>query len=126
MFTWDEKYINGKNILKLNYPQTFCDVDFDLSKKEKLCALFARNKTSNRKGELFSKRQDAILWFKDNAPDDFGLYGKGWGEGLCRTRYKIFKKTYDVNSVYKGQVFDKISELKKYKFSICFENWENF
>ena len=119
IFTYQDELINGKKYIKLNYSFRFPDsVKVDYSKKEKLCVMIAGNKQLNYPNELYSERVRAIRWFEKNHPDDFDLYGIGWGgnKGFLR---RIISKPY---SSYKGQVEEKKITLKKYKFSICYEN----
>ena len=71
----------------------------------KLCAIIAKNQDLNYRYELYSKRKEAVNFFEQRAPNDFGTYGIGWD------RYKT----------YKGQAFSKTETLKQYKFSICYE-----
>lgn len=126
VFTWNNNYIlkNSEKFIKLNYPQKFSPVDFDISKKEKLCALVAMNKVSTRKNELFSERIFAIEWFEKNALDDFDLFGGGWEKGLHK-RFLNFTYYAGVPKCYRGIIENKIEALKKYKFSICYENYKN-
>ena len=84
----------------------------------------SKNKTMLRKNELFTERQNAILWFQKNAPLDFDVYGFDWDKPLDRHFWFIKYKNYTkINS--KGPVQNKFETVKKYRFSICYENWLN-
>jgi len=111
--TWQDDLVDYQRYFKFNYPDlkpmikeipTFSD--------KKLCCMVVANKSSNYKHELYSERVKAIEFFEKNNSNDFDLYGVGWGNlGLKN---------------YKGSFAeDKRKVMKKYKFSICFENTKN-
>ena len=59
-------------------------------------------------GTLYGDRLDDIRWFEENAPrDDFDLWGVGWPVN--------FKS-------YRGRCWTKREVLRKYRFSLCYEN----
>jgi len=126
VFTWQDTIVDNKKIIHLPYPQPFEKIDFDLTKKEKLCALIARNKHSRRKNELFSERYNAVKWFEKNHPEEFDLWGLGWGEGVVE-HFLFLDIKKPAPKTYKGTIpaGEKNKILKKYKFSICYENWLN-
>lgn len=124
IFTWDKTLIDGKKFIKLNYPQNFQNIDFDLSKKEKLLCLVAKNKSSNRENELFSERAKAIIWFEKFAANDFDLYGKDWDLGISLNLGFIKYGKY-FPKCYRGCVEKKDEVVRKHKFSIAYENWYN-
>lgn len=131
VFTWKDDIVDGKKIIKLNYFHVFKkDYDFDVKSKTKLACLFANRKRSSHKLELYSERIKAIQWFENNHPDELDLYGASWEKFydrnfidkiVQRLKYKhpVPARPY---SGYKGFVPDKLSLLKNYKFSICYEN----
>lgn len=67
--------------------------------------------------ELYLDRLEAIRYFSHDP--DFDLYGNRWDEPI---RYSLGKYDESVKKSYRGRVDDKFETLKKYKFSICFEN----
>ncbi len=121
---WDEENLNlfyrvfsysdimpnrGGKYIKLNYgndiPKT---INKDLAGKEKLCTMIAGAKLIEHEMSLYPERINAIKWFEQNHIEDFDLYGIGWEK--------------EKFSSYRGPVKSKNETLKKYKFSICYEN----
>lgn len=132
IFTYNDSYIDNKKYFKLNYTFTFpTNLAADCRRKEKLCVMIAGNKKSNDPNELYSRREEIVRWFEKNHSDDFDLYGTDWDKytfppnklirHLNRSNWlrSLFHKKF--NS-YRGKVDRKLPVLKKYKFSICFEN----
>ncbi|MBM3192910.1 MAG: hypothetical protein FJZ59_01595 [Chlamydiae bacterium] len=108
VFTWDDSRVNGDKFIKFRYPVMMPMIsELVPFSEKKLCTLIAANKNSTYKGEIYSERRRAIAYF-NHFPEEFDLYGHGWNQ-------REF-------SVYKGSIGDKIDTLKKYKFSICYEN----
>ena len=78
---------------------------------KKFCAAVYSNKMIGGRNSLYKDRQDIMVYFaKMNMCD---IYGIGWG----RTKITTLKTSY------LGEISDKVSTLKKYKFCICFENY---
>lgn len=130
IFTFHDDFIDNKKYYKINYcfkkPE---NLNFDISVKKKLCAMIVGNKYKKYPGELYTERLKAIRWFEENHPEDFDLYGFGWNKYLFTNKYyflnevKIFKRLFKPNfPSYKGTIKSKNETLKKYKFSICYEN----
>lgn len=112
VLTWDDSLVDNEKFFKFNYhvmsPMVKDAVPFS---KKKLLTQISGNKTSSHPDELYSERVKAIKYFEKIKGDDFDFYGTGWGGMGFRN--------------YKGKVKDKIAVLKKYKFSICYENIKN-
>lgn len=137
IFTWNDELVDNKSVFKINYSFDFSKKEpFDKgNKKENLCCLVISNKSSNFENELYSERKSLIRWFEDNYLDEFDLYGVGWDTFrferykvarainrlpyINKIIYKYFSKKY---LSYKGVVDDKQAVVKKYKFSIAYEN----
>jgi len=130
IFTWHDDYIDNKKYFKINYsfkiPQ---NLYLDLNNKNKLCTLIACHKYSNNPIELYSERIKAIKWFEKHHPEDFDLYGVGWSKYIYKgilnnlNKYIILRNVIKNNySSYKGAILSKHDILKRYKFSICYEN----
>ena len=66
--------------------------------------------------EMYVERLEAIKYFSNNPGFDF--FGWGWDEPVSYTR----KYNEAIRRSYRGAVDDKFETLKKYKFSLCFEN----
>ena len=131
IFTWHDDFIDNKKYFKMNFSQEILTtINFDLSKKEKLCTLIAGNKKVNHALELYSKRIEAIAWFEKHHPTDFEFYGIGWNDYTHANRYvRFLMKKIGISKVlapnyqtYKGTVKAKKEVLEKYKFAICYEN----
>jgi hypothetical protein len=135
IFTWSDELIlkDPEKYIKINFSHKIpCSISKSLKEKDKLCCMIAGNKKVIYKNELYSKRKQVIRWFEDNQVEDFDLYGFGWDEVtigdnryinfiLRRSKFlrNFFGETY---SSYRGSVVRKSPILKKYRFSICFEN----
>lgn len=130
IFTWDDNLVDGKKYLKINYPHKIpMGLDYDLIKKEKLCTMVASHRFKKHPLELYTERVKAIRWFEQNHPQDFDLYGMGWGKyyfkgALSRlNRFEVLRKLLKPKYLsYKGAVKTKKVVLQKYKFAICYEN----
>lgn len=108
VLTWEDARVDGKKFTKYCYPVAYpIGNDGVPFKERKFCCVMAANKTSKFVHEIYSERKKAIQYF-DNYPEEFDLYGPEWAKEGFRT--------------YKGMVDDKLGTLKKYKFSICYEN----
>jgi len=130
IFTWDDNLVDSKKYLKINYPHKIPkDLDYDMSKKEKLCTMVASHKFKKHPLELYTERIRAIRWFEQNHHEDFDLYGIGWDKYYFKgilsrlNRFdmltKFLKPRYPS---YRGAVKLKREVLQKYKFAICYEN----
>lgn len=112
VLTWDDRRIDGEKFVKFYYPVMYpmksSLVPFT---NRKLCTMIARNKKSEYEHEIYSERLKGIAFFEKHAHDRFDLYGYGWENLPLKT--------------YRGSVEDKYHVLKKYKFSLCFENTKN-
>lgn len=138
VITWNDEYVDDKKYFKFHHPNGKIDhasLYFDLNQVKKLCVVIAGNKFSNHKLSLYAERIKAIRWFEKNHPEDFDLYGIGWDKKFIRTKFvrrlnkydfvtrnNFFRKAYPS---YRGTVDSKLDILKKYKFSICYENVKN-
>lgn len=133
IFTYNDPVIDGRRYFKTNYSFSFPKrIPNDLFSKGNLCATISCNKTFNHPLELYSKRVEAIRWFEKHHPEDFDLYGIGWdgpnyfhGSKLKRVlnRSKLLRQLFSRPfPSYRGKVERKHDVLRKYKFSICYEN----
>lgn len=132
IFTWDDRFIDNTKYFKTNFSNKFpASIPKTLADKKKLCTLIAFNKKSRHPLELYSKRQEAIQWFEKNHPDEFDFFGIGWdkytfsGPRLIRLLNRIHplrRLLAPRYSTYRGTVERKFDTLRKYRFSICYEN----
>ena len=130
IFTWNNEWVDGKKHIKFYLPNKIPkNINFDLNKMKKLCTMIAGHKLKSHPLELYTERIKAIRWFEENHAEDFDLYGIGWDKYYFKgmlsrlnrfdTLRKILKPSYPS---YKGPIKSKKEILKKYKFSICYEN----
>lgn len=112
IYTWDDDLVDDKKFFKFHYPvlTKISDPLPSFSERD-LCTLIAANKSSDKPNELYSSRRTAIQFFEKNASKAFSFYGYGWNE--------------KEHPSYRGACTDKIETLKKYRFSICYENMQN-
>jgi hypothetical protein len=134
VFTWNYEMVDNKKIFQYYFPiKVLKTNDFDLNKKNKLCAMVASNKFNYHPLELYSARFEALRWFERYHPEDFDLYGYGWEEQAKETlsthwstdegiERRNARPKEDPYISYRGSVDSKIETLKNYKFSICYEN----
>ena len=113
ILTWNDELVDGKKFFKYYYPaphQIKISLD-EVKNKRKLICNISGNKKSNFINELYSERRKAIKFFEEKINLEFGLYGRGWNKVEFPS--------------YKGEIDNKYEVLKKYKFSLCFENTKN-
>ncbi len=131
IFTWDDTLVDNKKYIKINYPHKLpIDLDYDLNRKEKFCAMIVANKFKSHPLELYTERIKAIRWFEENHPEDFDLYGIGWDRYFFKgilsrlNRFNALRKIMIKPKYpsYRGAVNSKREVLQRYKFAICYEN----
>ena len=130
IFTWNDTIVDGEKYIKYCWPNKIPpDTHYDIKKKDRLCTMIVAHKQNKHPLELYSERIKAIRWFEGNHPKEFDLYGMGWdkynftGEISYLNRYDIIRKLFKPKyPSYKGTVISKMEELRKYKFSFCYEN----
>ncbi|TDT61025.1 glycosyltransferase family protein [Fonticella tunisiensis] len=121
IFVWHDDYVDGKKYIKYFWPNKIPDtIDFNIEDKRGFCTLIAGHKLVFHEQELYSERIKAIRWFENNHPEEFDLYGMDWDKSI----YSRDGRIIDGNDYpsYKGRIESKYDVLKKYKFSICYEN----
>jgi len=111
IYTWKDDLIDNKTYLKFYYPSFSPQIPnlipFDF---KRLCTLVSCNKRSYHVDELYSERVNLIEFFETFFPQDFELYGKWWP-----AHYRT----------YQGEIGDKTSYVKHYKFNVSYENIKN-
>jgi hypothetical protein len=134
IFTYDDRIIDGIKYIKVPYSFNIPKAIEKKFEGKLLCCLIAGNKYSYEKKQLYSERRKIINWFEENAPKDFSLFGRGWNKVIPPrniidkfiNKYSVFNYfRMNIYSTYNGEVHDKAKTLSKYKFSFCFENYEN-
>jgi alpha(1,3/1,4) fucosyltransferase len=137
IFTWNDEQVDDKKFFKYFSPNKIPEkFDININNKEKLCTIIAGNKFNYHPFELYSKRIEAIRWFEENHPEDFDLYGINWDKKPYITDANIWGTAEAAKlrneraeekpfTSYQGPVESKNETLKRYKFSICYENAKN-
>ena len=110
ILTWNDDWIDGKNIFKRNIPYYFPNVEsIGIPYEErKLLTFISGNKQSKYPTELYSERRKIVEYFENNYSQYFDFYGSGWNaqEHVC----------------YRGKAQKKLEIFQKYSFAVCFEN----
>jgi len=133
IFTWSDDLVDNIKYFKINFSSKIpTDLDFGLSKKNKLCTMIIAHKFKSHPLELYTERVKAIRWFERNHPEDFDLYGIGWDKYCFKgtlsrlNRFEVLTKLLKPKyPSYKGSVKSKKEIYEKYKFAICYENARN-
>ena len=151
IFTWNDDFVDNKKYIKFYWPNNIpSNFKLPQSSKSYFCIMIAGNKLNFHENELYSERINAIKWFEKKHLDAFDLYGIGWDSGIDRIPIRYLKKNYYIHKIinkiqkhlekitslkmlikndfisYKGKIDNKNETLKKYKFSICYENAKGY
>jgi len=142
IYTWDDSLVDGKKILKWNYPLGLRRKKWYAFKKKRFLCMMSGNKISFHRQELYSKRYE-FAKFCEHTRVSFDLYGTQWNESHSwlktfaifawyahffeRLRIPLRYIWYFLTGrpklrVYRGTVDDKYKVLSMYKFTVCFEN----
>lgn len=130
IFTWSDEIIDDQKYFKINFSSKLPEhLNFELNKKNRLCAMIIGHKFASHPLELYTERVKTIRWFEQKHPDDFDLYGIGWDSYCFKgvlsplNRFRLLTKLLKPNyPSYKGTVKSKKETYEKYKFAICYEN----
>ncbi len=122
------KGVDQSKLRQLFWPQPFKGVlEQHWSKGDRLNRIVVINgnhKPRSRKGELYSRRIDAMAALA--RLDAVDLYGVGWDKWLSRRSmwlpYWLHRST--LLSIYQGTCVSKYETLSRYQFSLCFENMQ--
>lgn len=137
VFTSNEDLIDGRHILRLDYPNdlTLRDVP-GWAGRDLHCVLIASNKALLRPDprNLHAARVAVIREFERHAPQRFALYGHGWGIPPTRpgTLGRLEKRVNEwlhrlwpgrrPFPSWRGTVRRKAEVLDRARYCICFEN----
>ena len=142
VFTWHDQLVDNDRYVKVNFAHAFPQRIEKTDVREGLCVLIAGNKKASPDLskeildlDLYKERERTIRWFEKYHPNGLDLYGVGW-DRYCFAGPKIIRALNRVPSLsrmyqsitgqkyssYRGPVKDKISVMKNYKYSICYEN----
>lgn len=132
IFTYDDRFVDNKRFIKINYSFKFHIPKLrDDYETRKFCTLIAGNKRGTGPLELYSERIAAIRWFEKNHPEEFDLYGAGWDEfqfpelpllkslNHLKALRKLIAPTFPS---WRGAVERKRQVLEQYRFVLCYEN----
>lgn len=136
VFTSNETLIDGKQILRLDYPN---DLSLrpvpSFAERDLFCVMIASNKAllHPHPRSLHGNRIEIIRFFEAQAPELFALYGKGWDIPAVRHGLigRLIKRVNEWRASiapsrpfpsYRGTVYTKSEVLDRAKFSICYEN----
>jgi hypothetical protein len=129
IFTWHDGFVDGRRYFKFNFPSDLALLTPLDGPRPKFAAMIAGRKRMRSATELYSKRVEAIRWFERHHPEDFDLFGGGWDDGLSLKRIAKSLLAFDPAAViegpfpsFRGRIPAKLDVLRRYKFSICFEN----
>lgn len=112
ILTWNDEAIDNITIFPRNIPYVAKkNFEKNCHCPKKLLVNISSNNFSFSKKELYGERRRIIRYFRDNNPNEFGLYGGGWS-----------KKQYPV---YLGKCENKFEVYHNYKFALCLENTKN-
>jgi len=136
IFTWDDSMVDNVRYFKYNISFNLDSKKINLSDKKKAFIMIAKNKFSNHKNELYSKRVEIINWFRINQPDKFDLFGVGWDQFIFKqypftffNRFRFIGKLVNTILGNKYPFFikdlkSKFDVLSDYIFCFCYENIE--
>ncbi len=129
VFTYDDDLVKECGYIKLLIPNVIKKPLEAEKKQDKLITLIAGNKTSDKDGELYSKRLSFIRYMEKYHPDEFEFYGTGWNRTTFKgamsflnhfdTLRRLFAKKHPC---YRGQVDKKNIVQSQYRFVLAYEN----
>ena len=137
VFTSNETLVDGRHVLRLDYPNdlTLRDVP-GWSGRDLFCVLIASNKAllHPHPANLHQARVDTIRHFERHAPQRFALFGHGWdippvapgAFGRLKKRLSEWRRRWRPGPPpfpsYRGKVGEKSEVLDRARFAICYEN----
>jgi len=109
VLTWQDYLVDNQKFFKFYFPMPSQSIEYEKTNfhDKKYITTIVGYKKSNKPNELYSKRIEAIQYFQ-NKYDDFEFFGAGWDKNEFKS--------------YGGKVDSKYDVLKKYKFTLCYEN----
>jgi alpha(1,3/1,4) fucosyltransferase len=130
IFTWNDELIDNNKYIKYYWPNKIPgNLEYNLQEKSGFCCMITANKSRSHALELYSEREKAIRWFEQNHTEEFDLYGMDWDKYCFKGALSILNSFDILGKIpktqypsYKGPVKSKREVLRKYKFSICYEN----
>ena len=136
-FGSNEELIDGRHVLRLDYPNDLTARPVPgFAERDLFCVLIASNKAllHPHPRNLHHRRVEAIRFFEQHAPERFALYGHGWDIppvapghfGRISKRLNEWKRRWKPGPPpfpsFKGPIDRKPAILDRARFSICYEN----
>ena len=118
--------VDQSRLRKLYWPQPYFGVIDEFWSKSnrlnKIVVINGNHKPRIRRGELYSKRIEAMAALA--LMDAVDLYGRGWKRWWARSSFWMpyWCNRKKLMSVYYGECSSKYEILSRYQFSLCFEN----
>ena len=112
---------DNRSSFYLGFPVSPVDSDWVPFEAKKLLVSITSGKFTSFKGSLYGERIKAIKHFQASLPEQFDMFGQGWKRNTLFpgiSPHKLFP-------CYKGTVSSKHETMRKYKFSLCYENSNN-
>jgi len=109
---------DNRNSFYLGFPVSPVDTDWVPFEAKKLLVSITGGKFLSFEGCLYADRIKAIKHFQTSLPEEFDMFGEGWKRDTLFpgiSPHKLFP-------CYKGSVSSKHETMRKYKFSLCYEN----
>lgn len=149
VLTWNENIVDNARIFKMHRPNNWYrgEIEKISFKDRKLCVMVNTNKYSDYALEQYSERRKAILFFQENCPNQFDLYGN-WDRSVVRyvanrlpfVKYnekgvarkverklgiekavRWFLNEPDYSKCWKGWTSNVYQTISKYRFRIVYE-----
>jgi hypothetical protein len=117
VYTCCDDLVDGVKFFKLHYPYLMpMHTDLPPFEEKKFCVMVSGsdNEYPERKNELYSERMKMVEFFETKPAGELDVYGRYW----VKRHYRDFRGA--IPGDHSG--IEKILTLKKYRFSICFEN----
>lgn len=112
---------DNRNSFYLGFPISPVDTNWTPFEDKKLLVSITSGKFASFEGSLYRERIKAIKHFQSSLLEQFDMFGQGWEKDTLFhgvSPHKLFH-------CYKGIVSSKHETMRKYKFSICYENSNN-
>lgn len=139
VFTWNTDFANLPNVRHVFIPNQIRNQPTPTFSERPIFSCIINANKAFPKGlenDLYRERLEVIRWYETHAPENFSLYGLGWGKPepafnasekmmrrIKRLRSQLFG--YKPFPSYAGEVADKESIYRKTKFAYCYENVAN-
>jgi len=118
--------VDRPRLRKLYWPQPHKDVLLPFwnqdNRQRRMVMINGNHKPASFKGELYSKRIEALAALVKFGKVD--LYGRGWERWWSRNSLWLpyWRHRGALMSIYKGSCTSKYEVLSRYEFALCFEN----